>query len=311
MPSLNDDLDAVARRVERRLAVLLPPAYRETYRDVQPVSMGSAPLRLGPDGLVAWDRMWATFCDLAMAGGPPHKGRWLAPGSASEVEADPERYDDVVQEIRRGLGLVTGLDIRPSSDPGWVPVVCFGEAMAGWLTRAIVMENVAVRRRRAAIDLPAAPHFRVEREIKNVVTVLAKTCHYWVDHMPYSQQAEITALLWAMDREAPLVMPPSDLDAAWTTGVADAAAIGEQITRLTGLATALASVPGWLGVGCASVERAVWLMRALVTENIGARREDTTVFVAVNPATDPEGQRVVSAVGTLHRLAVAAGGAIP
>ncbi len=305
----DDDLAAIRRRVETRLAILLPPAYRETYRDVQPVSMGSAPLRRGDDGLVAWDQMWDTFCDLAMAGGPPHKGRWLAPGSAADVDADPERYDEVVQEIRRGLGLVTGLDIRPSSDPGWVPVVCFGEAMAGWLTRAIVMENVAVRLRRAVIDLPAAPHFGVEREIKNVVTVLAKTCHYWIDHMPYSQQAQITALLSEMDREAALVMPPhAGADGAGTDA---AAPIAEALTRATGLVSAPAAVPGWVGVECPSVARAVWLMRALVTENLGARREDTTVLVAVNPAVDPDGQRVVTAVGALHRLAAAAGGAIP
>ncbi len=229
--------------------------------------------------------MWDTFCDLAMAGGPPHKGRWLAPCNAAEVDASPERYDEVVQEIRRGRGLVTGLDIRPSSDPGWVPVVCFGEAMAGSLTSAIVMENVAVRLRRATIDLPAAPDFRVERELKNVVTVLAKTCHYWIDHMPYSQQAQITALLSEMDREAPLVMPPH----AGADGAATAAAspVAEALTRATGLPSAPAAVPGWVGVACPSVARAAWLMRALVTENLGARREDTTVLVAVNPAVDP------------------------
>jgi len=31
--------------------------------------------------------------------------------------------------------------------------------------------------------LPAGPQFRIEREIKNVITVLAKTHHYWQEHI--------------------------------------------------------------------------------------------------------------------------------
>ncbi len=45
------------------------------YEDVQPVSMGSAGLKFASDGRVAWDEMWGLFCDLALAGGPPHRGR--------------------------------------------------------------------------------------------------------------------------------------------------------------------------------------------------------------------------------------------
>ena len=73
--------------------------------------------------------------------------------------------------------------------------------------RAIVMENVAARRRGAILELPAAPHFRLEKEIKNVITVIAKTCHYWVGHIPHDQQQAIAELFITMAGESPLIEP--------------------------------------------------------------------------------------------------------
>ena len=102
---------------------------------------------------------------------------------------------------------MTGLRAYVSPTPGWVRVTCLGDAMAGWLLRAIVMENVAARRQGAMLELPAAPHFRLEKEIKNVITVIAKTCHYWVGHMPRAQQQAIGDLFLTMDAESPLVEP--------------------------------------------------------------------------------------------------------
>jgi sirohydrochlorin cobaltochelatase len=49
--------------------------------------------------------------------------------------------------------------------------------------RAIVVENVCVRRERSVLFLPAGPAFRLEKEIKNVITVVAKTYHYWTEHL--------------------------------------------------------------------------------------------------------------------------------
>ena len=57
--------------LEARIKTILPPQYQDCYEDVQPVSMGSAGLKYGPDGKVAWNEIWGSFCDLAMAGGPP------------------------------------------------------------------------------------------------------------------------------------------------------------------------------------------------------------------------------------------------
>ena len=291
-------------RLDQRLAVLLPPLYRERYQDLAPTPMRSAAFVFDADGRVAWDRMWQSFCDLAMAGGPPHKGRWLAPASVAEVAAAPDRYDEVVEEIRRGIGLATGLDARPSAAPGWVPVACYGEAMAEWMTRAIVMENVAARRGRVTVEVPAAPSFGVEKEIRNVITVVSKTSHYWVDHMPYAQQAAIRALFDELAAEGLVVVPP-DLGAE--VDGEDARVLAGAITAETSLAVVPGSTAGWVGVMCPSVASAIWMMRALVTSNVLARREETTLLLPVNGAVDAGGRLVAARVARVHALARHAG----
>lgn len=294
--------DALAR-LDARLAVLLPPLYRERYQDMRPVPMRSAPWVYDADGRVAWDRMWNGFCDLAMAGGPPHKGRWLGPGTPEAIAAAPERHDAVVEEIRRGVALATGLDARPADTPGWVPVACYGEAMAEWMTRAVVMENVAARRGRVHLQLPAAPDFRVEKEVRNVITVVAKTSHYWVDHMPPNQQAAIRALFHELSLEGPVV--PAAFDDA-VSGEASRA-LAAAIATATGLAATPSPTPGWVGVPWPTVDAAVWMMRALVAHNVLARREETTLLVPAHAAVDPGGALVAARVARVHALARHAG----
>ena len=74
-------IETVEGALELRIRTLLPEQYQDTYEAIQPTPMRSAGLEYDPDGNVAWDRMWGSFCDLAMAGGPPHKGRLLEPGT--------------------------------------------------------------------------------------------------------------------------------------------------------------------------------------------------------------------------------------
>jgi hypothetical protein len=297
-----DDQEALTA-LEFRLRAILPEEYQDCYEEVQPVSMGSAGLKYGGDGKVAWNEMWATFCDLAMAGGPPHKGMLLEPGAQWEIDANTGRYQEVVDEIVRGVRLVTGLAARASSIPGWVRVDCHSDAMAGWLLRAIVMENVSARCVGSALDLPAGPGYRVEKEIKNVVTVVAKTCHYWTGHMWRAQKREIADLFVKMADSSPLVEP-----ATATTGLhshtheESAARMTESISQSTGLARSRHRYAGWLGLECTNVRTAIWMMRALVASNILSRREETTLFVPVNPVTDPTGGIVVRAVSRIHRL---------
>ena len=273
--TISDEDRRALEDLDVSLKIVLPEEYQSSYEDVQPVSMGSAPLKYAADGQVAWDEMWASFCDLAMAGGPPHKGTLLEPGRPAAVAAAPDRYDEVVEEITRGITLVTEMMARSSSDPGWVRVDCYSDTMAAWLLRAIVMENVAARADGRMLFLPAAPHFRVEKEIKNVITVIAKTSHYWLGHMPRTQKEAIAVLFASMQRDAPLVEP------VW------------QDERLP---------ERWRRVECPNVRAAIWMMRAIIMRNILSRREGTTLLLPINPATDPGGHRVASAIAWSDRL---------
>lgn len=164
----------------------LPPRYRQG-RPVSNAPMGSAPMRYDDAGQVAWDAMWTDFCDLALAGGPTHRDTLLGPASPDEALAASGAYERVVAEIERGLRLVTGLPIVQCAQPGWVGLQCAGERMASWLARAIEVENVSVRREGAILYLPAGPTFQLDKEIKNVVTVVAKTHHYWMEHTLWSR----------------------------------------------------------------------------------------------------------------------------
>ena len=293
--------------LEERLSILLPEDYQDSYEDVQPVSMGSAGLRFDANGQVAWNEMWDTFCDLAMAGGPPHKGRLLEPASPAAIEAEPDRYVSVVEEIRRGIRMVTGLDVEPGPAPGWVRVTCESEAMAGWLLRAIAIENVAVQADGPDLDLPASPAFRLEKEIKNVVTVIAKTCHYWQEHMLWTQQLAIGRLFDTLGEESPLVVPDLSLEEKVDDPDAPAARLAETIRRDIGLNRSTHRYRGWLGVDCPTVRAAVWMMRLMIAGNVLSRREGTTLFLPVNDARDPGGKRVASALILVHRHAQARG----
>jgi sirohydrochlorin cobaltochelatase len=300
--------------LETRLKAILPEAYQESYEDVQPVSMGSAGLKYGFDGKVAWDQIWGSFCDLAMAGGPPHKGSLLEPAPRAAIDAHPDQYREVVDEICRGVTLVTELEARPSPNPGWVRVTTLDETMAGWLLRAIVMENVAARAEGPLLDLPASPAFRLAKEIKNVITVIAKTCHYWTGHMPWAQQRTIAALFATLAEESPLLEPAfavadgsiaagrkreqnisetDDVDAAARPDFALPAGLRFSNHRYT----------GWLGVECPTVPAALWMMRMMVAANILARREGTVLFVPINPLADPGGEIVAEAIARIHHLA--------
>lgn len=300
-----EDQEAI-RALELRVRTILPSEYQDHYEDVEPVSMGSASLKYGNDGRVAWDDIWGAFCDLAMAGGPPHKGTVLEPGSAEEIEADPNRYSEVIEEICRGIFMVTELTANRSVVPGWVRVECVTQSMAEWLVRAIVMENVSARYEGTMIELPAAPGYRIEKEIKNVITAIAKTSHYWQDHMWLAQHLEIGNLFLRMNAASPLLqpaLPGHDFqpDAHYTLS----RRMAENIHQAIGFRLTDHQYAGWLGVECPGVPAAIWMMRALVASNILARREGTTLFVPVSPRCDPDGEIVLQTLIQLHRFAIA------
>ncbi len=189
-PTSQHKLNAVDRAMQKRLIALdmeldsiLPPEYQGRTDEVALRSMGSAQIHSDKFGEVAWDEIWTSFCDLALAGGPPHRGRLLEAITAEQAKKDLSAYELVVREIRRGIEMVTGLQTIEVAELGWVGVVCDHEAMAVWLMRAIIVENVMVRREGTVLYLPAGPEFRVKKEIKNVITSVAKTVHYWRAHL--------------------------------------------------------------------------------------------------------------------------------
>jgi sirohydrochlorin cobaltochelatase len=287
---------AAIQRAEENLQTLLPGIYRDRAEEVRPVSMGSAPLAFDVDGNVAWDRMWGSFCDLAMAGGPPHKGKLLEPGTPESILAESTRYAEVCDEIVRGIELSTRLQAAPSSSPGWLRVRCRNHPMAEWLLRAITMENVSVRLEEGAILLPVGPAFRVEKEIKNVITVTAKTTHYWSGHLIRLQQLGIANLFHQLDNEAPLLQPE------WEIGAADRGTrerIERALEDTTGLQTTKHSYANWIGLDCDTVPSAITTMRRIVASNILCRREETAIFLPLNPIADPHGTRLANSVSEL------------
>lgn len=144
--------------------------------------MGAAELRLGSDGQVDWGSMWQDFCELALTGGPPVRDTVLL--NAVDEALAAQTSNAVAQEIARGIAETTGLPVTDLSQPGWVGFECEDERMAVWVAAAIIIENIAARFEGKMVYVPAAPSWRLKYEIKNVITSVAKTCHYWQEHRP-------------------------------------------------------------------------------------------------------------------------------
>jgi hypothetical protein len=128
-----------------------------------------------------WGSMWESFCELALYGGPPHRGlaqTLTAESPAAEVEEDI----DAVEEIRRGIWETTGLYSEPVP-PNWLAVKCASPTMAAWLCATIILENVEARSEGDILYVPASADFHLKDQVKSVITVVAKCNHYWQAHM--------------------------------------------------------------------------------------------------------------------------------
>lgn len=149
--------------------------------------MSSAEFIYREDGRPDWGAMWTSFCELALYGGPPHRGEPDTLRAPIEVPA-PDPASDAITEIRRGIFETTGLFAEPTND-GWVAVTCRSRKMAAWLCATIILENVEARFEDERLFLPASPDFRLKNEVKSVITVLAKTNHYWEAHIAATESA--------------------------------------------------------------------------------------------------------------------------
>jgi hypothetical protein len=166
--------DAVSHDAEARRREYAPPPRPDPGR-----AMGSAPFVRRADGRPDWGSMWTTFCDLALHGGPPQRGPESAlrapDGDAPDTEAA------MLAEMRRGIWETTGL-YAERGEPGWLAVTCESPTMAAWMCAAIILENVHARVDEDRLVLPAGPGYRLEDEVKSIITVVAKTHHYWQAH---------------------------------------------------------------------------------------------------------------------------------
>lgn len=143
--------------------------------------MASAPMKYRDDGSVDWGNMWDSFCVLALDGGPPHRETMLQAGESSDPNS--EAYQTATAEIIKGIAAVSGLRASPATT-GWIAIECYSPAHASWLCEAILEEHVQARNDHALLFVPTGQHFTIKGEIKNVITAVAKTTHYWVDHLP-------------------------------------------------------------------------------------------------------------------------------
>ncbi len=106
--------------------------------------------------------------------------------------AQDEAYQAVVEEVARGVRAVSGLQAEAATQ-GWLAIECQSEMMAGWLSEAIIGENVEARATGKSLLLPISAEFTVENEIKSLITVVAKTTDYWFNHMPTEVKQALAA----------------------------------------------------------------------------------------------------------------------
>ena len=166
--------DAGARRRE----------YTPSMRPDPAAPMSAAPFLWTAEGRPDWGRMWTSFCELALYGGPPHRGPDRALRASNGASTDGE----MLAELRRGIWETTGLYAEPGP-PGWLAITCESPTMAAWLCAAIILENVEARVEEDRLLLPAGPSYTLTDEVKSLVTVVAKTHHYWQAHVTGGEPA--------------------------------------------------------------------------------------------------------------------------
>jgi sirohydrochlorin cobaltochelatase len=61
--------------------------------------------------------------------------------------------------------------------------------MAAWLCAAIIVENVDARVEGDRLLVPAGSDFVLEDQVRSVITAVAKTHHYWREHLHRSPRS--------------------------------------------------------------------------------------------------------------------------
>jgi sirohydrochlorin cobaltochelatase len=181
---LDDVRDALSRDQTARTREYLPAGSSGEYGRSPVQSMSSAPFEWLPDGRPDWGSMWTSFCELALYGGPPQRGpeQALRAPAAATTPSD----DEMLAEMKRGIWETARL-YAESAQPGWLTVTCDSATMAAWMCAAIILENVDARVEEDRLLLPAGPDYQLKDEVKSIITVVAKTHHYWQAHVTGAQ----------------------------------------------------------------------------------------------------------------------------
>ena len=171
--------DAATEALESTLSTSGGKGY--LLRPISTAPMGAAPLVWQDDGSPDWGAMWTSFCELALFGGPPHRGPDSALAAPGSFGAQRGGFD-AVAEIQRGIRAASGLESTPAAD-GWLRIHCTSRKMAAWLCATIILENVDARCADDGLYVPASNDFELDDEVKSVVTVVAKCSHYYRAHV--------------------------------------------------------------------------------------------------------------------------------
>src|SRR5512147_1107846 len=158
-----ETLDAVqplVRRGPTRIRELAPPVSRDA------ATMGAAPF-VWREGRPDWGAMWTTFCELALYGGPPHRGIEDAL-EAPQTDSDTMVINETIMELRRGIHETTGLYSEPAP-PNWLAVTCHSKKMAAWMAASIILENVDAKCEDEILYVPCSPDFDLKNQVKSVI----------------------------------------------------------------------------------------------------------------------------------------------
>jgi len=197
----------------------------------------------------------------------------------------------MMEELRRGILETTGLRAEPAT-PGWLAITCDTPEMARWLRDAIRLENVESAADGARLLVPAGSNFRLEDEVKSVITVVAKTHHYWTVHsaMP-----------------APAVLSPGAIARPVKVGIGGPPGSGKTtlvgaLTRQLGPRLAIAgSALDIAGVRDAAVDLVLW---ERTTDAFDPEHVDAAIAVVDVAAAAEYASRTVSRMLTACHLLV-------
>jgi hypothetical protein len=175
------DEDEWARAIEQSPSIVRLEQMDHHGEPLITAPMSAAPFAYRDDGRPDWGAMWQGFCELALYGGPPHRGAGEAL-PAPQAAAGQIVRDAMVDEMVRGIFETTDLVAEPSPG-GWLRVTCDSKRMAAWLCATIILENVDARVEDEYLFVPGDRDFQLKDQVKSVITVVAKSNHYWQAHI--------------------------------------------------------------------------------------------------------------------------------